>query len=278
MFLTNLVNVEEHLNRIDTLIRRGEPNLIGHEIKTICNYITLITGKHKSIYPNTAAQLQEIKDKLNRLKGTLVEQLKINFPLVKKEFEEIYTLTPVYLMRHPEKTSEKTRNLSFQGVRQAKGVAEYLAEECLLCPKSVHVYLFCSDVRRTYLFANIIQRKMKQLTDFYDKKIRIEPIVEHPASYFRYTKEALGEISDDYNKSEYLAFANWIKGKYKFSPTPKKVTEEVAAWVRNGRSKDSAGEWTIVIGISHSFIIDALLLSVTRDHKKIIPWYLPLIC
>ena len=221
MFLTNLVNVEEHLNRIDTLIRRGEPNLIGHEIKTICNYITLITGKHKSIYPNTAAQLQEIKDKLNRLKGTLVEQLKINFPLVKKEFEEIYTLTPVYLMRHPEKTSEKTRNLSFQGVRQAKGVAEYLAEECLLCPKPVHVYLYCSDVRRTYLFANIIQRKMSQLTNFYDKKIKIEPIVEHPALYFRFTKEALDEKSEDYNKSEYLAFANWVKGNYKHHPNHK---------------------------------------------------------
>lgn len=270
MFLTSLVNVEEHLNRIGTLIKRNEINLIGHEVKIICNYITLITGEHKSIYPNTIVQLQKIKDKLNQLKGSSAEQLKVNFPLVKKEFEDIYTLTPVYLMRHPEKTTEKTRNLSFQGVRQAKGVAEYLAEECLLCPKPVHVYLFCSDVRRTYLFANIIQRKMNQLTNFYDKKIKIEPIVEHPALYIRFTKEAGAEILEDCKKSEFSAFIKWINGGYIKTPNPKKVTEEVAAWARDSRSKDSAGEWTIVIGISHSFIIDTILFSVTRNHKEII--------
>ncbi len=270
MFFTSLVNVEEHLNRIGTLIHRNEIKLIGPEIKVICNYITLITCKHKSIHPNIVVKLQEVGDKLNQLKKLPIEQLNSSFQALKTEFEKIYILPSVYLIRHPEKTNEKTRNLSVKGVSQAKGVAEYLAEECMLCPKPVHIYLYCSDVRRTYLFANIIQRKFNQLTNFYKKKVNIEPIVEHPALFFRFTQEALNEKKEDYQKSEYLAFTNWIKGKYKHHPNHNTVSEEVAAWVRDVKSKSNAGEWTIVVGISHSFIIDALLLSITHDHKEII--------
>ncbi|MBU0457022.1 MAG: histidine phosphatase family protein [Nanoarchaeota archaeon] len=271
MFFTSLVNVEEHLNRVGTLIRRNEINLIGHEVKIICNYIALVTGRHESTYPNTVAKLQKVKDKLNKLKSYSAEKLKNNFSIIKKEFEDIYTLTPVYLMRHPEKATEKTRQLSFHGVRQAKGVAEYLAEEALLCPKPVHIYLFCSDLRRTYLFAKVIQRKFNQLMHFYDKEVKIEAITEHPALYVRFTKEALNETIEEYKKSEFHAFSSWMAGKYKLSPDPKKVIEEVAAWVRDEKAKSNAGEWTIVVGISHSFIIDALLFSVTREHESIIP-------
>ncbi len=274
-FFTNLVNVEEHFQKInefigETKFPKDKMNSIKYEIKLINYYIKFITKKHKSINPDMVAKLISIKDQLNKSRGLSLLEFRTEFLNITKEFEAIFDLTPVYLMRHPEKPKEKTRHLSFGGVRQAKGVAEYLAEECLLCSKPVHVYLFCSDERRTYLFANVIQRKLEQLTKFYDKKIKIEKIAPDPALYFRFTNEAINETLEEYKQSDFLAFTTWIKGKYKLCPNPIKVIKELDAWVKTSKAKSNNREWTIVVGISHSFIIDALLSSITKEHKSII--------
>ena len=87
---------------------------------------------------------------------------------------------------------------------------------------------------------------------------------------FRFSKECLAELDVEYKKSEFGAFTHWLQGTYKNCPDPRRVVDELTAWAKESLTHDSTQAWTIVIGVSHSFIIDSFLLSKTNEHTSII--------
>jgi broad specificity phosphatase PhoE len=275
-FFTRLINIEDYLKRIDRLVRtRSGIKEIKELLKKISDYILYLEGNHKtSLHPNEIAQLSKAKNIITGLEvalGESFDKFSAGFDNFKAELNKPFELATVYLLRHPEKATEKSRSLSHQGVKQAKNFAEYLAEEILCSPKPVNVVINCSDIRRTYLFAEIIRKKLKQSSDFYNKNVRFSIVSQHPALFFRFSDAGKEQVYlDDYKKDENYAFVNWLKGKYKYTPDPAKVEAELEAWIREGLSKSSENVWNILVGVSHSFIVDTILVSKIRSHKKVI--------
>jgi broad specificity phosphatase PhoE len=275
-FFTRLKNVEDYLERIDRLVSAGKGiNEIKKLLKQISDYILYVEGNHKkSLHLNEISQLSKTKNIITGLEIALDEsfdKFSAEFDNFKAELNKPFELATVYLLRHPEKATEKGRSLSHQGVKQAKNFAEYLAEEILLSPKPVNVVINCSDIRRTYLFAETIRRKLKQSSDFYNKNVHFSTVTQHPALFFRFSDARKEQVYlDDYRKDENYAFVNWLKGKYKYTPDPAKVEAELEAWIREGLSESSENTWPIFVGVSHSFIVDTILVSRIKSHKKVI--------
>jgi hypothetical protein len=118
----------------------------------------------------------------------------------------------------------------------------------------------------------VIRRELVRTAARFGKHINIatSKITKHPALYFRFSKECLADLDPEYKKSEFGAFTHWLQGGYKNCPVPMTVASELGAWIREGLQHDSTQAWTIVIGISHSFIIDSFLYFKTREHQSII--------
>ncbi|HLC78521.1 MAG TPA: histidine phosphatase family protein [Candidatus Nanoarchaeia archaeon] len=288
-FFTSLVNVQSLLKEINHAMSSDKkPAQICSSIDHLRKYILLVEGTHKnSLHPSETVKLREVCKYLESVKAILSSKnadarkdASLLLQKIQRDLESMFSVTSVYMLRHPDKSEDmvemypggpsRKRNLSPKGVRQAKAFAEYLAEEVLLCPKAVNVSIYCSDMRRAWLYGEIIRRKLVQTSAHYGKRITVSEVTRHPDLFFRMSKEAMAEYGPDYKENEFQCFANWMKGKYKLTPNPVKVSSELEAWADAASSISGTGSWNIVIGVSHSFIIDTLLYYKTKNHNAII--------
>lgn len=268
---TKLLNVEDCIKTIERLLRtNGDAREIKNKLEKIKNYMDYFESKHeRSVSPDEIAILDSVKKKIADLEELPYDEKA--FDEMIKEFQKAYNSTNIYLLRHPEKPKKgqisqwgamqaiQKLEMSRAGVKQARIFAKYLCEEVILCPKPVRVTFYCSEVARTKLFAEIIKRELLRLSRIYNKQIITADIAENPALAFRFTKEAVMEMDTEYKKGEYEAFKAWIGGKYRLPPDPRQIAHELNNWVHQNQNRNSKDEWNIVIGVSHSFIIDTLL-------------------
>ena len=277
-FFTGLVNVEEGFHEAEKFLKQKQYAAAQNVLQKAGKFIGSLNENHVlSLHPNEQAVLGKVLKDIARAEAAAREQSASSMTAVTKAREnlgEMFKLSSVYLLRHPEKPKkgvDTLPNLSSQGVRQAKRFAEYLGEEILLCPKPVRVVLQCSDLRRAWLFAEVIRRKLQQLVHHYHKNVTFSVVTQHPALYFRFTKDNVAVLEVDYAKNEFEAFSKWVNNKYPNFPKATKVAQEVESWARQGTGQSSDQEWTVVVGVSHSFIIDTLLYFTTSEHSSIIP-------
>ena len=273
--------IEKKLPQGDAHLTFEQELTIKHYLKEINHFLSHLIANHtNSLFGSEIALLNEAREQIAAAQASLQEpkRLRESIQLLQEKLETPFKVSSVYLLRHPEKPSKKDlsanpdRKLSLRGVRQAKKFAEYLAEEVLSCPRPVKISLFCSELRRTYLFAEIIRRKITQRKEFENKKnITIEAITQHPALAFRFTGPGMDQLREVYkSKGEMVAFEEWIDGKYDLV-NYKQVARELEAWKTQATRESCTDAWHIVVGVSHSFIIDALLrVKIGAEHTNII--------
>lgn len=278
-WFTKLINVDSQLEHLRKLVHSGTSAWrIRHVLEELNEYLLYVENRHRrSLHPHEIAQLERAREVIAEAKIVTEFPAKLlpELALLRKELEKPFQISSVYLLRHPEKPSQQDegkRKLSFNGVHQARDFALYLAEEISLCPRPVQIRLYCSDLRRTFLFGMIIKQQLERLQRERHKEVTCSEVTQHPALYSRFSPAALEQTGPDVReKGEFAAFSNWLKGKYSLAPDAQQVSREIKSWAVEGTRTDSSKAWNVIVGISHSWIIDTMLHgSVGRNHQDII--------
>jgi broad specificity phosphatase PhoE len=211
-----------------------------------------------------------------------LNQCKIFFDELSAYFNEYSKSGALYLLRHADKSKEKGRNLSELGVKQMKEVAEKLSDEILMSPKPVRVMIYTSEIKRTDIFGRFVQR----INDA--RKIGKEDVTvtqqEDPrlyANFGRATKEA-GELIAklDQELGVFRSFLEWVKGengmyeefikKNQFiDPAPETLSRTSDFVSKRYSELFSQNEYVIIIGLSHSWILDIFLYEATKVNDMI---------
>jgi hypothetical protein len=101
--------------------------------------------------------------------------------LIMREYANLNLISSSYLVRHPEKAdvnnisaqSTVGRELSTRGVNQARELSEKIIDEILLTNNEVVVFISYSYYKRTKIFANIIDDKLRWAASKYNKAVKI---------------------------------------------------------------------------------------------------------
>ena len=231
--------------------------------------------KHRQIeiHPTKLSHLKQAdyycKSLIDSLDKEDKETILKNISDLLTEFNNYAQFGSVYLLRHADKTKEVGRNLSSLGVKQMKDVAEFIQEEILLSPKPVKIKIYTSEVKRTHIFSKVIHHinKAKRLgekeviiSDKEDKRLYMGPISE---GVWAILKESV----DKYGKNDgvFNSFIDWLKKEKGYAEEiqkggyldPDKKRDEIADFVNYARKKTYDSDYyTIVIGISHSWMLD----------------------
>jgi hypothetical protein len=181
----------------------------------------------------------------------------------------------MYVFRHCEKakrTDIKGRvydGIPTHAVRsQAMKRAKEIIDEIYISPKKVRVIFYHTEEKRTKIFADIIRKeithhlshcknKVEIINHGYDHRIR--------AGYF--SDEALDELMSVYKeKGDFYTIKAWYFHEnefkhFKLQPNPHEVAAGMNDFVTNNYHWLTGRDYyTIIIAVSHSFIIDAYLL------------------
>lgn len=190
-------------------------------------------------------------------------------------FKEYSKSGSVYIFRHCQKIKRTDkRGEVYDGIpteaikKEAMERSKEIIKEILISPKKVKVVLFHSEMKRTRIFKDIIIREIKHHLHHCKDKVEIEDKGFDSRIRFDYfTKEALGEVKPLYKeKGPFYCFTKWYYNKdefknFKLQPKPEEVIKGVNDFVMNAvDASKKTDAYTIVIGISHGWIIDAFLL------------------
>jgi broad specificity phosphatase PhoE len=210
----------------------------------------------------------------------------------------------VYLFRHCEKANHPrllgglpvgaivTGIPSHAVKKEAYGAAEMLLDEILISPRPVEIYFYWSEAYRTELFAKLVDHhigRVNQITQHNGnftkvtcKKVGFEPRIR----FGHWDKEGLDEIDPLLRaakspKEVDELFLSWFEKKapvvnMKKQPTPESVVNAVEDFMKEGmrHASGDSNAYRIIIGFSHSWVIDALLFhkfpNLLRYHREVI--------
>ncbi|MFC1723017.1 histidine phosphatase family protein [Nanoarchaeota archaeon] len=282
MILSRVVNVEFYLSVIKEKLSLPESfnwkenKDYAMKIMKFIHYY--INKRHQEMHPDKLAHLKNARQELVEFiklcnSQALIPEIAERFSKIENELDKYASNGCVYLLRHPDKTKQPGRSLSALGVKQAKHVAEMIKEDILLSPKKVRVVIRTSEIKRTKIFAKIIKHINKA------KKIEKDVVVSLEEDKRLYQGSFSQSVIDIYmrlckehgsQKGDYLTFKAWVNKKEGFDEEIKtlgiedhaEVRRKVGEFVKNARKKVKDKEYyTIVVGISHSWILDVWFLK-----------------
>lgn len=277
IFGSKRVNVEDNIKRINHILDSSvskkfidkkisaqlEQNLNG-----LSKFINYFLDRYKPyLHPEKISKLKQVYDKIISMedsckKADLHEINNMNEQL-RFLLGDCFEKGILYLIRHPEKTKEAGRSLSLKGVKESKVFAELVCDEILLCPKKVNVFIFTSEIKRTALLGQMIEREIYQILHKYSKVVSFRGIREDHLLYIKWTAESEKSITPALKQGEFYAFEEWRKGNVKDTPDFGEVASEIRSFIRKNIDLPSKNEWNIIIGIGHSFNIDSYLYLAT---------------
>lgn len=233
------------------------------------------------------AALKSLYTQVQFLSGVAAEKeaqrVAYAYNVVQDTFNALFANTIVYLLRHPEKTSEKGRNITAEGVRYSRYYALNLINEIKLCPKNVNVFMYVSEVTRTQSFANVVAYELKKLAELEGRTVGIAQNGFDKRLSFRFTKEELA-FTESQAKARgvqgesggWEQFLDWVQNYKRDSREfpalhdPQQISAELLDFVASKRQEHSTTSQTlsIVLGFSHSWILDALRLQIAGSSVK----------
>lgn len=203
----------------------------------------------------------------------------------RESFYSVFGNTVVYLLRHPEKTSQKGRVLAEVGVKQAHAYAQQLIDEVLFCPKNVTVGLYTSEIERTKKYAQLVAYELKKLGELQGRQVRIDNGGFDYRLGFRFSKEEIDFLGKSAEQkgikadggfaqfSEWLSNADSYLGQFPKLHHPAVIVRELQDFVDWHRRQftTNANQWSVVLGFTHSWILDALRVHYAgKDVKEIV--------
>jgi len=196
-------------------------------------------------------------------------------------FNNLFSNTVVYLIRHPEKTAEPGRNITPAGVKFARQYALNLINEIKLCPKNVNVMMYVSEISRTQAFANVVAYELKKLAELEGRTVGVLQKGFDKRLSFRFTKndlDVMGEYAKEKNikSGSFEQFVDWYNNPQSYvkmsevARNPQGIAAELMDFVDVKRREHTASEntWSIVLGFSHSWILDSLRMAITGGKVK----------
>ena len=181
----------------------------------------------------------------------------------------------LYVFRHciKEKRTD-AKGIAYDGIpthaikNQAMKRAKEIIDEILISPKKIRIIFYHSEMKRTKIFAEIIRREiMNHLNHCKDKIEIVNNGYDPRIRYGYFDNNALKELKPFLDqKGEFYTVLAWYFNmeefkSYKFQPKPEDVIDGINNFVREcQRLTIDGGHYTIVIGITHSWMIDAYLM------------------
>ena len=180
MFEKN-INVQFYYQQIFQLVNNQNKSGSNKQLKKyaamINKFIFGFIKKYGSII--STEKMQSLKTIYQLFNDLRVNPSKDIISKIDLEFEKYAKTCVKYIIRHPEKydakkipNPEKNRDLSYNGVSQARDFAKLLIYESLLVNKNVYIYIEYSTWPRTEKFGKIIEqqlysgKKIKKNIDF----------------------------------------------------------------------------------------------------------------
>jgi hypothetical protein len=216
-----------------------------------------VERRNASINPIQLSILQRISEDLRTAREHIRRQDSQNTQqtliLLIQKYRAYSSCNSAYLVRHPEKMetdlagpeSSAGRELSPEGVRQAKAFAEIIEEEILMSSLPVQVKLLYSNYHRTKLFAELIKLKINAINPMYGKNVTL-------------TFQEDEYISGGLIKNDDPAHGAWTA--WAATPNGKIVNDSVKHWFIDKESSDPS-KTTISIGTTHFPIIFSFLIN-----------------
>lgn len=277
LFGNKKINIEDNIKKINHIVDslRSKAFIdkkiyaeLENNLGGISKFIDYFLNKYGLyLHPEKIRRLGLLSDKIGLMKSYCDKADMPNMTKMHKElqflFEDYFKKGALYLVRHPEKTKEAGRSLTLKGVRESKVFAELVCDEALLCPKKVNVFIFTSEIKRTVLLGQMIEREIYQILHRYGKDVSFRGIREDPLLHMRWTAEAEKNIGPLIKENEFNAFDEWRKGNVKGTPNFDNVASEIGSFIRKNIDFPSKDEWNVIIGIGHSFNIDSYLYLAT---------------
>lgn len=228
--------------------------------------------------------LEMLIEDFNRLKSSADAQnhgdCKSIFKEIESKFAKISASGQVYLFRHPDKpgAAELTLNpmlvISAVGSRQRRLIANMIADECLLIPKPIKIEMYTSDQKRTIFVATGISHLANFVSKKYHKNIKISIEGYKPFCYSHFSKEftqiMIKVIGEGMPMQKF--FKKWKSGEFDQYNAPK--YEDIKEGFKRFLFEHLAdvrhtGEvYKIYVGVSHSLIIDPLLIDYVPLLRK----------
>lgn len=180
----------------------------------------------------------------------------------------------LYVFRHCE-TVKRTdaKGIVYDGIPtkaikdQAMKRAKQIIDEILISPQKVKIILYHTEKKRTKIFGEIIIREIMLHHHCKDKIEIINKGYDHGIRFNYFTDEAVNEVMPTFKqKGSLYCFFNWYFSSnefksFKFQPKPNAVISGIKDFVAtNHKLTLEKDYYTIVIGITHSWIIDAYLV------------------
>jgi hypothetical protein len=286
IFDPKLINVEEQIDEITQKLRKLkllDPNKFS-TIKYLLKQLQRFIHSYSKRWPIHSSKLNELIQSNNALLNCLaaideqnVKELRTNFSNFKNNINKYSSQGSLYLIRHPDKSPLPTPKwlLAKSGVKQAKKFSEMIKEEILMSPKPVRLLIYTSEISRTQMFSKLIEH----VND--PKKIgKINLDINSQRSHNLY----LGPVGEGFiniykRLGPYKTTLAWITKTEGMKEVinngeinaPEKVLAGIKRFVSWGRKEISAPNYyTIIVGISHSPILDIWLFSQHNNVKKLI--------
>lgn len=253
----------------------------------------LFTHYDKKRILNEAAQkLQHLRDVAryaeHHVDESQIEEMKKVLQDIQKDFDLFSSMGVVYLFRHCNKikrtnlrTGEQYDGIPTHDVKaQAMALGQEIHDYVLLSSKPVKIIIKHSEMERTRIFGEIVLRKALQVNHVSEGKvISSQPAYDSRIQFNFFTKEALAEMMDVYSKKgEGYAFFNWFNRTNEFAtmklqPEPGHVLGQVKGFLddMDRIANSDPNHLVIVLGFSHSFIIDTVIASLYPGILQHIP-------
>jgi broad specificity phosphatase PhoE len=232
---------------------------------------------HKSVSPDKIAVIDDI---LKELKLTEVKASK-NDPDIARHIERIFSLYEtyaakggsLYLFRHPKKSKDLRKeegfSLDITGIPQIHNVGKMIAAEALFYPGNVEVHIFTSEMKRTKVFGKAIAHKLNLIAAHHKKDVKHIITEDNDLRFGNW------DVARDYMKKNNITkddcYKMWIRGNLKLSNTEQPDTSviRISRFVRGNLPKiRQKNPYTIVIGLTHSFTLDAFIDRFITSNKE----------
>ncbi len=133
--------------------------------------------------------------------------------------------------------------------------------------------LYISDQKRTLVFAKAIEQRLRSIASQYDKSVFITQITPNPDLFL--IRSSGSFEAEYYARGENPVYVDWLKGKYSSAEgeTVDECSTRVSRFLNYAESavtnSQSERVYTIIIGITHSYVIDAYIFrQLTSSHDN----------
>jgi len=292
-----MIDMQTWMTQLDAAMKKKQLNVIAQAAARMEAALAAEESRPGTLMPeykrNQISKVREALGVLVRTASPADADDKLVFLALsnmKKLFYPLFASTVIYLIRHTEKAGGEEAKAGYVlkpvvGPQQAHAYAQMLIDEIRLCPHDVKVTIFHSEVSRTAKFAQLVAYELDKLAKNGGRTVKFDIKGQDMRIGMRYTNEQLDAMNKTATARGVKADGGWAQfsdyyanpGVYAQEapgklPIPGTIVAEIDDFVQNERKNhpSTPDTWNIVLGFSHSWILDCYRVRYAGGNAKAI--------